>query len=236
MKVAYLILAYILMMPTCVLAQKDYYYGIAAGINFAKVQGNWAKLTQIENITPDYQTGAQMGFFLDMQISESFSIEPQLKFSQKGVKFENNLTFTETENNILRTIQVYHKLTERFNYLVLPVLVKYRINKFSVFSGLYISKLIKAKLDEEIILEIIETDLLTNNTIQYQESSTGYYSGTNGYNTTDIGYLAGVDYNFPSGIGFEARIENGFLNTFDVPVIKDKFKNNVVYTGVRFRF
>lgn len=236
MKTAYLLLIFLLMMPICVLAQNEYNYGLAAGINFSKVQGNWAKLTQIENITPDYQTGAQMGFFLDMQISRNFSIEPQLKFSQKGVKFENDITYTETTGNIQKRYSIYHKLTEKFNYLALPVLVKYRINNFSVFSGWYFSKLLSAKLDEEASIQIEETDLTTNTTLNSQESSTAYYRGTNGYNATDIGYVAGVDYTFPSGVGFEARIENGFLNTFDVPVIKDKFKNNVIYTGVRFRF
>lgn len=171
-----------------------------------------------------------------MQISKNFSIEPQLKFSQKGVKIETEFTLTETDGHIKRKYNFYYKLTERFNYLVLPVLVKYRIKNFSVFSGLYFSKLLSAKLDEEAILEIEETDLTTSHILTHKETSISYYRGTNGYNATDIGYLAGIDFTFPSGLGFEARIENGFLNTFDVPVIKDKFKNNVIYTVLRFRF
>lgn len=59
-------------MPVSLLAQNEYSYGLSAGMNFSKVQGNWAKLTQTKGIIPDFMTGLNSVYFSTCRLAKIF--------------------------------------------------------------------------------------------------------------------------------------------------------------------
>ncbi|MDR0833950.1 MAG: PorT family protein [Candidatus Symbiothrix sp.] len=97
-------------------------FGVTAGLNLS----NWTG--DIEDAK--YKAGFQVGVVADWALTESFSIAPELNFSQKGykAKFEG--------------IGAYD-ISATVNYLTLPINALYKFNvsddsKFLVFAGPYL--------------------------------------------------------------------------------------------------
>ncbi|MFD0963773.1 porin family protein [Pseudofulvibacter geojedonensis] len=76
-------------------------FGIKGGYNLASIKTD-------SNGTTDNRHGFHIGIFGESFISDFFSIQPELMYSQQGYKIENEL----------------YELEQRLNYLNLPIMLK----------------------------------------------------------------------------------------------------------------
>ncbi|HEX7117483.1 MAG TPA: porin family protein [Longimicrobiales bacterium] len=60
--------------------------GVRAGMNFAKIGGDDAAISEVE---PSNRTGLSIGGFARFGLAPSFSIQPELLYSQKGTEYED---------------------------------------------------------------------------------------------------------------------------------------------------
>ena len=129
--------------------------------------------------------GFSLGIFLDIPISESFSIQPELQYTLAKTGYN----YTDLNDIILEDLKV--ETTETFNTLVIPIYAKYKIlagkGKINLFGGPMIFLILgdaeyKAELnyygDTESVTEDFETD-----------KSAGF------------GFSIGVGYEIPMGNG-----------------------------------
>lgn len=95
--------------------------GVKLGMNVSSINGNNAN-----NI--DSKTGWVLGATAEVSLTDKFSIQPELLFSQQGAKSRNNYTYD-------------------LNYITLPIMAKYYIaDGFTVEAGPQFSFLVKDEL------------------------------------------------------------------------------------------
>ncbi|TXD45939.1 porin family protein [Polaribacter sp. IC073] len=106
---------------------QDVKFGAKAGLNFANVYGD-----DVEN--NDYRTSLHVGAVAEIEISEKFSLQPELMYSTQGAKTD--------ENNV--------DLTMKLDYLNVPVMAKYYVAEgFSLEAGPQVGFLLSAKVKAE---------------------------------------------------------------------------------------
>jgi opacity protein-like surface antigen len=79
-------------------------YGVKGGINFAKVTD------VVDGTDTKMRTGISLGLFLEYELSENLSIQPEVLYSMKGIKLESLLGDVEW----------------KLDYIDIPVLLKYK--------------------------------------------------------------------------------------------------------------
>lgn len=99
--------------------------GLRGGINLANVSD--IQLENNQSIDPENIVGLHFGLFTELGISNSFAIQPELNFLQKGSEV--------SDINIEGTPRAGSSLKVRINYLEVPVLAKARFgeNKLTGF-------------------------------------------------------------------------------------------------------
>ena len=118
--------------------------GIKGGVNFANVGG--------ADAAPNSKTliGFAAGGYLEISLPVLFTIQPEVLYSQKGFIDENFLG-----TNV--------KVTSHFNYLEIPVLVKFSLPipvvKPSLYAGPAMGILLSAKAKAEASGQSSETDI-----------------------------------------------------------------------------
>lgn len=96
-------------------------FGAKAGLNLSNFTGD------IENTST--KIGFQVGAFVEIKVSDKFSVQPELLFTSVGAKFDGSPDVTAT-----------------LNYLAIPVMAKYYVaDKFSLEAGPQIGFLMSAK-------------------------------------------------------------------------------------------
>lgn len=102
---------------------QDVKFGAKAGLNYSTFTGD------VENV--DAKVGFQVGGFVEIKVSDKFSVQPELLYSSLGAK-----------TDILGTT-----VTNSADYLVVPVMAKYYVaDKFSIEAGPQVGFLLSAKL------------------------------------------------------------------------------------------
>jgi hypothetical protein len=122
-------------------------FGIRGGLNLATLHGDDASFDTVE---PKNRTGFCAGVFLAIPLSQSFFIQPEALYAQKGAKYEEG----------------GEKLTVKLDYVEVPLLFKGRFGsgnaKPSIFAGPAVAFKIKSRLEldgeEEDPEEIKGTD------------------------------------------------------------------------------
>ncbi len=100
--------------------------GIKGGLNFANQDYESDGLS----VSPDGRTGLHFGAFLVLNLSDNIGLQPELLYSQKGIKFESG----------------GFNIEENFNYIDLPILLRYNINEMiSLHAGPQLSFLLSAE-------------------------------------------------------------------------------------------
>lgn len=114
-------------------------FGAKAGVNFANVSGEDVE----DNIT---RTSFNVGAVVEFEISDKFSIQPELIYSAQGAKLE------EEESDV--------DLTLKLDYLNVPVIAKfYAAEGFSLEFGPQVGFLLSAKAKAKIGGDSGETDI-----------------------------------------------------------------------------
>ncbi|SHM70113.1 porin family protein [Polaribacter sp. KT 15] len=113
-------------------------FGAKAGVNFANVSGEDVE----DNIT---RTSFNVGAVVEFEITDKFSIQPELIYSAQGAKLEE-------ESDI--------DLTLKLDYLNVPVIAKfYAAEGFSLEFGPQVGFLLSAKAKAKIGGDSGETDI-----------------------------------------------------------------------------
>lgn len=165
--------------------------GMAQSVSFGgKLGGNLATLTgDVSN--SKMMTGFHAGGAVEVELSEGFSIQPELLFSMQGGEVSKSIDFL----NASARVKVAN------NYISLPVMGKFYVTEgLSIEAGPQLNYLISSKASTTV--SVYNVALLTRKSDIRQRS-----------NKLDFGFNAGLGYKLPSGVSFGARYNLGLSNT-----------------------
>ncbi len=172
-------------------------FGVRAGISSSGMRGNavdnFKNLLDFSNgsITTKDHTGFFAGGYTNIPVSENFSIEPSLYYSQKGYELNGALDVKG-----FGFLSAGAKAVLRLQYIEVPVLLKANFNGFQIFAGPQISYLGKA--DFKTTAGVLGINLL-NNTMD----------ATSQFNRWDMAVTGGVGYKFANGMNMMASYDYG---------------------------
>jgi hypothetical protein len=155
-------------------------------------------------ITTNSHTGFFGGGYISIPVTEQFSIEPALYYTQKGYELKGELNIKGLD---FLGANAKAKLTS--SYIDLPVLLKGNFNGLQVFAGPQVSYL--AKADLRTTAGLLGFNLL-NKTMDATEQ----------FNRWDAGITGGVGYQFTNGLNISASYDHGLMRA-------DKNKNMEAY-------
>lgn len=221
MKRYFLLLASIAL-STFVIAQSTPSFGVKAGITNAGMQGDAVNslqsLIDFSNgaITTGNRTGFFAGGYVNIPITEQFSIEPSLLYSQKGYELRGEFSVKGAE-----FLSAGAKAQLNTTYIDLPVVAKANFNGFQVFAGPQVSYLADAKLRTTV-------GALGFNIVDNTIDAKGQF------NNIDFALTGGVGYQFGNGFSVSASYDHG-LSKVDNGQNFDSY-NRAFKVGVGFKF
>ncbi len=181
-------------------------YGLRAGINLANATislDGW-------KLSPSGRAGINVGGFVNFSLKDKMSIQPELNFSQMGWKIEG--------------------VKERYNYLSMPVLIKYNIENLDVFAGPQLSFHTSTKR-----IEKDEYSLGDSTSVDEPEIKPDVKS-------TELAAIVGIDYTLMDKFIVGARYQAGLTNAIQMEdkeaIIwgNQRLKNNALTLSIGFRF
>ncbi|WJS94052.1 PorT family protein [Flavobacterium johnsoniae] len=214
MKKSKLIICALLMCAGAMAQTEKVKLGVKAGLNISS-------LTFDENeLKSSDKTGFTAGLMAEIPLAKSFSVQPELLFSQQGMKL--SYSDPEVQNS-------HYKSTIALNYLNIPIMLKYYVAKgFSLQAGPQVGILLKA-----------------NN--KYQDNFLGYdnhdkidlkdYS-----NGVDASVNFGLGYQFQNKFYADVRYNMSYNDVFKDAtsntnyIIKSDMKNRIFQVTVGYFF
>ncbi|MDP9961267.1 porin family protein [Chryseobacterium lathyri] len=199
-------------------------YGVKGGLNVSDATDQ-SFTDGVVDINQKSRIGFNAGAFVNIPISKSFSIQPELLFSQYGYKttfFSNNMG--NDYDPLLGSLE--SSGIDCINYIVLPIMAQYNIiPKFYVETGLELGFNIMSK-----VRYYNNTDFSGNKT---------EFNNKDFRNTFNFGVGAGAGYYFTNNIGITARYILGLTdiekNASNLPN-KSTIKNKVFQVGLAYKF
>lgn len=182
-------------------AQSKTTVGFKAGITSASIQGDASESFKnlIDYTNGSLTTNSKTGFFggvnVNIPVTEKFSIEPGLYYSQKGYELKGELNIKGAE-----FLSPNAKATLNSHYIDLPILAKGNFSGFQVFAGPQISYLADADLK------------VTAGAMGFN-----FYKRTmdakDQLNEFDASIIGGVGYQLSKGINITAMYDHGLMKT-----------------------
>ncbi|PSG88573.1 porin family protein [Aurantibacter aestuarii] len=197
-------------------------FGIKAGLNLADLSG--------EDIA---ESSSKLGFHIggvaEIMISDKFSIQPELIFSQQGTES------TEKESGTFEggSFSIEEETILKLNYLNLPVLAKfYVVDGFSLEAGPQVGFLLSADLE----YDYRETVTFDGETITDTESAKATVK--NEFKGIDFGLGFGANFKLNMGLNFGLRYNLGLTSIAEDDEDGEAFdvKNNVLQFSVGYSF
>ena len=161
----------------------------------------------------DGRTSFHLGVTAEIEMSDTFSIQPELLYSGQG--------FTGSEMDNSTGVDVNIDLKGRVNYLNLPIMAKYYVSEnFSLEAGPQIGFLLSAESETEVsgggISETEEVDFKDD------------------LKSTDFALNLGAGYKLDSGLNFGLRYSMGLTDVPDEG--SSDFKHSVLQLSVGYSF
>jgi hypothetical protein len=150
-------------------------FGIETGLNFSKASVS----SMYGDDKTGIRTGSMLGCFFEFYTSKEFSIQPGIRYIQKGNTSNNGIV----------------ELTQQVDYLEFPVTcnIVIEIQKFKPFlsAGMYLGYVVHAAQKQK-----------------YRTGEFYKYDVSDFYKSSDIGYLAGIglNYEMTKSVGFFAAV------------------------------
>ena len=178
-------------------------YGIKAGASLTNFTGDGTG--DLKNVF-----GFHGGLVANFAVNDAFSIQPEVLYSMKGAKSEENLGMGYTS-----------KSTAHLHYIDVPVLA--RVNAGGLFFelGPQVGFLVAAKSKNEITGGVLGGT--STNDIKNELSS------------VDFGYAAGLGYQISNGPGIGLRY-NGGLTNLDKDSGSSKVRNSAFQLYLTYMF
>jgi hypothetical protein len=180
-------------------------FGLRAGANYSNLAGN----IKNEN-TYNNKVGFLGGVMLNAPLlGETLSLQPEVLYSQKG--FENKPT---EYTSILGTQK--REGNVNYNYIDVPVLLKFKALGFVAEAGPQYSYLLSANNKTKVTT----TPTIGNPSVSEARDKTD----VSGFNRNELGYLAGVGYEASNGLSLSVRYTGAFSDFV-------KSDNNTYFDG-----
>lgn len=181
-------------------------FGVKAGMNVSSLTNESGLDDQGSKI------GFNAGVFANIPVATSFSIQPEVLYSQYGDKYDQTIAGTR------------YSSARHLDYITVPVMFQYNIiPNLYLEAGPEFGFLVNAKNKLKN-----ETD---NNTIN---ESGDYKDSLNKFN---FGIGLGAGYYFTDNIGITARYVAGLTDIAkDRPSNSDAIRNNLFQVGLAFKF
>ena len=212
-------------------------FGAKAGVNVASMAFTGSDYGS--DFESDNKIGSTISFhftgLVDLPVSSSFSVQPGLSLTGKGMKNTNSESGTE------QGIEYSSKSSQTTNvmYLEIPVNAVYKISGIYFGAGPYAAFAIAGKSKFETTVTIAgatttvkdEADLKFGNKQSDPNSTTG-----DDYKSNDFGlnFLAG--YQLSNGVNIGANYGLGLTNLIPEGTSKNKQSNRVISFSVGFMF
>ena len=225
-------------------------FGAKVGLNNSNLKGNYPAFNEATtgadeaNLKNKSVIGFHIGGFVEYQINEKFSIQPELLLSTQGNKVEFTTTYFEfsdgTGEKDTETLTQRPKIT----YINLPIMFKYKVlDKLSIEFGPQIGYVISGKstwkfegTDDDS--EEIEIDLLNDGTYEFLGATLQVKKGLK---RLDYGLNIGASYDITEKLFVQGRYNLG-LSTIDdnstngTDTKSWDLKNSVIQISTGFRF
>lgn len=180
-------------------------FGVKGGMNVSSLSKDEGLDDQKSKI------GFNAGVFANIPIAESFSVQPEVLYSQYGEKSEYRLGNTN------------YSASTKLDYIAVPVMFQYNlIPNLYVEAGPEFGFLVSAKN-------------------KFKNESTGQSSTTDNYkdnlSTFNFGIGLGAGYYFTDNFGITARYVAGITDVAkDRPNGSDATRNNTFQVGLAYKF
>jgi hypothetical protein len=163
-------------------AQTGVKYGIKGGFNGSTFSGADSKGSE-------YKAGFAAGVFANFGITDNFSVQPEVLFSQKGASVDN---FQGVSANTLKST---------LSYIDVPILLRYNTGEDG--KGLFF------ELGPQGSFAVADRDFIQANGNKYNENTT-----TQDMNKVLIGYVGGIGYQITSGLSLGVRYTGDFAKVY----------------------
>lgn len=185
---------------------QDISYGLKAGINYGKTKSSESDY----NKYIDPVIGPHFGVFADICITEKFSVQPELLYSNVGFKISGNTDY------------MGYEYKGKLNYLSIPIMAKYNIKDgFYLEAGPYFGYLLSAK----------ETEEFTGNVEEFKSTSDSY-DIKDDFKALDFGIGVGACYQLENGLIFDARYVYGLSDINNQEFVEKFYPGYQVYNGI----
>lgn len=187
-------------------AQDDISFGVKGGVNFASLTGDDAD-------DLDGRTSFHIGVLVEIPISDEFSIQPELLYSQQGSQVTDSFDGITIDNRL------------NLDYINLPIVGKYYVaENFSLEAGTQFGFNISAESVFDVSSDVIGglADDGESEDVSDQISS------------FDLGAVVGAGYKLEGGLFFQARYVFGFSSVDDAGDTDITNANIQLSAGYRF--
>ncbi len=201
----------------------DVTFGIRGGLNIANFTGDDTEVVDDdtgEKISTESLLGMAIGGYLNIPISETFSIQPELIYSQKGAKYSQTYTF--------QGMEIEYEAAFKLDYLDIPVLAKISFPSGSSTPYLYFGPSIGMNLSAKLEVEVTSGGITLSDSADMKDY----------VKSTDTGIVVGGGIQLTGGLSLDARYTVS-LSTIDEPAEgfdEGDIKNSVVSILAGYRF
>ncbi|NIF05258.1 PorT family protein [Chryseobacterium sp. Tr-659] len=200
-------------------------FGVKAGFNGSTLtRGDGYNYDNNEKIKPGFHAGV----FVHIPVTEKFSVQPELLFSQLGSKSDYN--YRTTSDNYRMT--QHYSYTTTLNYITLPLMVQYNIlPQLYVEAGPEFGLLLGGKTKGDLTtIEMTGSTLIVEHNEHVSKSIP--MSLLNRFN---FGIGIGAGYYFTEKLAATARFTAGITEVYKYNS-DDKIRNNAFQIGVAYKF
>jgi hypothetical protein len=216
---------------TCAFAQTSPSFGLKAGLNVSSISDDGYEDAKSK-------AGFYGGVFMNAPLSEQFSIQPEVLYSQMGAKV------TGTNSYTVGSVTTTDKNSASLNldYIAVPVMFQFHATpNFYLEAGPEFGFLVGAKAKGDTTTTVTSGGSSTTTTDSYSSRDLkDYYSGFN------MGAGLGLGFNFTPNFGINARYVAGFTDinkkndnedgTTSINNDNNKNRNNTFQVGLSYKF
>ncbi|GAA0894004.1 porin family protein [Fulvivirga kasyanovii] len=188
--------------------------GVKAGANRSNL------LSGDEDVDVDAKMGFHFGGYIDLSLSEKFSIQPELVYSTQGAKSE----YSETVEDVGFVFSYSSESKVKLDYLNIPVLFKFKPAEiFYIGGGPQLGILLSAK--HEYSTTFVGSGV--------SESESGQEDVKDELNAIDLSLAIGAGIELENGLNFGIRYNYGISDVADEND-GDPIRNSVLQASVGY--
>ena len=188
-------------------------FGVKAGMNVSSVSSDATLSDKGSKI------GFNAGAFVNIPVGESFSVQPEVLYTQYGDKYKQTGQTVLEGTNLLTNQTV--SSARHHDYIAVPVMLQYNATpSFYLEAGPELGFMVSAKNKRK--------NETSGNTLA---ESPNYKDNLNGFN---VGIGLGAGYYFTPNIGLTARYVAGLTDFNKDNNVKER--NNVFQVGLAYKF